>query len=352
LFNTNTVDDYRGRPVVSSPFTSNQFAGSIRVNGNVTSSYNVGIAVKTVFRDLPMSVNSSGLTTSVLPAPSGWTLDLVAGTNPNKPVISPLMLLQDLVQLPKMIRDLGRLVTKPKRLMTPQETASYYLGAQFGWLPLFEDVRKLFDLQAHIEKKINELYKLQSGRGLRRRLKMGDDTQNAKGIEVWPLYGPSNFVNFNYDVTVKRRRWATIKWKPSSLPSRRLNDAEISSRARRIVLGLTYAGMLQGAWELIPWTWVINWFTNVSKFAIANANTVPVVSSDMCFMSESKRIYIARPITSQGAKDSTLRATGAFTATTKTRIVSSVVTAGFNVPFLDTFRLSILGALFTQRLKR
>ena len=45
-------------------------------------------------------------------------------------------------------------------------------------------------------------------------------------------------------------------------------------------------------------------------------------------------------------------ASGEFTATTKTRIVSGSLTPGFNMPLWDISKLSVLVALATQRIKR
>lgn len=345
------MSDWHGRPVQSSPMTMNKTKGLLIANGGIRSTYANSIASYD-FRNWPVAANNGGLTTTPFKAPSGWTLDLVAGTNPNRPVVTPLTVIQDLIDIPRQIRDLGRLITKPKSAMSTKEASNHYLGAQFGWVPLFEDLDKLLNLQSYIHKKNVELQSLYNKGGLRRRLKFQEDHQNAESHEKYPLYGVNNHVYFPFDCSVKRRSWATIRWKPTTVPGVRPSDEALAKKARQIASGLTLRGTLQGAWDLIPWTWLLGWFTNVGKYAYAYANTVPVQHSDMCFMSEAIRTYTAKPHRTVGTSDDTLSYGGAITYTTKTRITSGSVTAGFNMPYLSMFRLSILGALFAQRTMR
>ena len=351
---TCSISDYHGRPVVASALTSTQYKGNgLRLNGQATSLYSsssVGAGDK--FDDFPIGPSTS-LTTTPLAAPSGWYLDTVAGTNPSRPVMTPPELLQDLIDIPGQLRSLGNLIRKPKSLMSAKELSSHYLCVQFGWLPLIEDIRQLLDLQSYIIKRSAELNKLYSGSGLRRRLKFADDTAVEAGVSSFPLYGPSNYVDSHYSVTVARKSWATITWKPSTPPPYHPDDSRWNDLSRRIVLGLTVEGMAKGLWNVIPWTWLLGWFTNVGKYTLAYSNTVPATHSEACFMSESVVTYSPGSVTFRNCtSDSACSLSGAFEASTKTRSVSGSLTPGFNVPFLDTFRLSILGALFTQRTMR
>lgn len=350
-----TCSDWKGRPVAPSPFSSTQSAGSgMSISGSVSTTYGVEPRNSYAFSSYPVPATTpSGITTTPFPAPAGWTLDLAAGTNPNKQVVTPLTLLQDLYELPRMILSLLKLIGKPKSLMSAKEISNHYLCAQFGWFPLIEDIHKLLHLQSYILKKNAELHKLyESGSGLRRRLRFKDETQNGSATWSYALYGPANFVDVTYDCYCHRRTWATMRWKPTTTPGYHPSEEQYASYARRIAAGLTVSGLFDGVWDLLPWSWMIDWFTNVSKFARAYANTVPVAGSDMCFMSESIRSYTPKAVTYRGCSSPNVSASGSYTRSEKTRLVSSTISAGFNVPYLDTFRLSILGALFVQRAKR
>jgi len=70
-------------------------------------------------------------------------------------------------------------------------------------------------------------------------------------------------------------------------------------------------------------------------------------------MSEVEYYVIPKgPSSPHGLKEHDVQVAGAFGNVIKTRTVSNGVAAGFNLPFMDGFKASILGALFAQRTMR
>jgi len=275
--------------------------------------------------------------------------DLLTRTNPSRPDLNPLLLLQDIVDIPAQLKDVGRLIKTPKKdLLTPKEVANQYLGASFGWLPLFKDVQDLFELQSHIHKRIMELQKLYSGKGLRRRLHLGEwHTESSNRV----LFGGTNSCSFfgRESINSQTVRWGTVRWKPSVIYSRsQPSDAEIINQAKRASIGLSVEGVLQGAWELIPWTWVLDWFTNVGHFALQYSNTVPASPTEACIMTQSIASYRwDNPVLPLGLSGGY----GDATYTSLDRYVGSG-TISASLPFIGWERLSILSALFVQRFQR
>lgn len=349
---TCSITDSWHRPIVPSPLTSTQWRGDLMANGSVTSSQSYDtLHWKFKFINYPLSAPTT-LNVTPLTAPAGWTLDLVAGTNPSRPVLMPPTLLQDIYELPKQIFESGKLLKKAKKDYTSKDAANAHLLTQFGWLPLIEDLQKLLKLQEYILKRNKELQQLYSGKGLRRRLKFSDDSQTEAGKDTLAMYGLSNYVTLGYTVTVKRRTWGTIHWRPTAPPLYHPLDYRNHNYVRNIVLGLTPEGIAKGLWDVIPWTWLIGWFTNIGKYLLAHSNTVPAAWSEACFMSEVVVNTVAGRADGSGISDLKIEISGVRQMTTKTRQVSSSITPGFNVPYLDTWRLSILSALFVQRLQR
>jgi len=352
---TDTCSDYVGTPIVDSSLTINSSRPKsvqndiLEVNGKATV-YWFGKSTH-MFDGWPVAVSTT-LDTTPLAAPSGWMLDLVAGTNPSRPVISPPMLAQDLIELPKMVYNLGKLLQTPGRVATPAGIASEYLGIKFGWLPLIDDINHLLNVQSYVLKRSKELNQLYSGRGLRRRLRFGESTANERRNTVLRYVGP-NFTSIDYDVTVTKRSWGTIHWYPTSPPPYSPSDDEQHKFARRIVLGLTPEGIARGLWDVIPWTWLLGWFTNVGKYTLAYSNTVPARHGTGCFMSQVRRHYQPGTVKYSGAyTERYVQGKGSLTLVRSTRQVSSATYAGANLPFLDGSRLSVLGALFAQRFMR
>lgn len=347
-----TCNDYVGRPVVPSPLTLINRKGEIaHVNGSAKCPGIIG-QYKVVCSNYPVTMGTS-LDTTPLSPPNGWMLDLVAGTNPSRPVVTPLTLLQDLVELPSMLREAGKFLQNPASVAAPRGAANQFLGVKFGWLPLIEDINHLMNLQQHIIKRCAELDKLNSGKGLRRRLKFGEDTKNESREAGFATYS-THTAYLKYNVDLKKRSWATITWKPTVLPPYHPSDADQHQLARRLVLGLTPEGLAKGAWDVIPWTWLIGWFTNIGKYALAYSNTVPASHGAGCFMSQSDLHLTPGTIryTPNWYEREFIPSSQGYVVSRKTRVTSTSVVAGANLPFLDGSRLSVLGALFVQRFKR
>lgn len=306
-----------------------------------------------VFHEVPYLGNDGEtIDRAAIPAPNGWHLSTVAGTNPSRPVFTPPQMIQDLITLPRMLREVGSLIRKPQKIMSAKELANFHLATQFGWKPLIEDLQKLLDLQSHILKRNEELNKLYSAQGLRRRLKFGDETRSYKGMIAISGQATSS-VSFPVSITVSKKAWATIRWKPLTPPPFHPADPAWNDYTRDIVLGLTPEGMAKGLWDVIPWTWLLGWFTNVGKYTLAHSNTVPASHSNACFMSSVTETRTAGPPVFSNAIGG-MTALGTATNSLKTRVTASsaIPAAGFNVPYLDTWRLSILGALAIQRFQR
>jgi hypothetical protein len=250
-----------------------------------------------------------------------------------------------------MLRNAVKFFQHPKTILTPKGAANEYLGLKFGWLPFINDIQELLNLQELIDKRQKELKDLyNSPKGIRRRLKFGDDTQVLKRSNTFSLQG-SSIVTCPISLTVKRARWATIRWKPTSPPAYHPDDSRFRDQTRRIILGLTPQGLAKGAWDVIPWTWLIGWFTNIGKLTTAFANTIPASHSEACFMCSWSAGAVGQDPTVSFTNRYKLNVSGLATRTVKARYVGGTVVPGFNMPFLDMSRLSVLGALGIQRFK-
>lgn len=288
---------------------------------------------------------------TLTPVKSGWELDLIAGTNPSRPVFTLPQFAQDLIELPKLLRETGNLLRKPQKLWSPREAANAHLAARFGWLPLIEDLTKLLDLQSTILKRKRELANLYSGRGLRRRLKFGKNTQVYRQVYKRAQYG-TGLVSVGLSVTVTKEEWGTIVWRPKSASYFIPGDEELNRQVRRLIFGLTVEGMAKGVWDVIPWTWLLGWFTNVGKLILSTSNTVPASYSEACLMRMVSTSVVADTPVYSG-KNYKLSVSGQYSESIKTRLVGTgSILPGFNMPFLDMSRLSVLGSLWIQRLKR
>lgn len=348
---TSSCSDSHGQPVVDSGFDSRQYTGVYpSISGSINPSFVPSASSVSEARydaytvqGLPLAMTSA----SPIPAPNGWLLDLVAGTNPSRPVLNIPEAVENIVSLPRMVKSLGDLIMSPASKMNPKGFAGEYLGVQFGWRPLIDDLTKLLDVQSYVIKRNRELNQLYSGKGLRRRLKFADDTTTTN-VNTSTSVSTSS-ITHSCSLTVKRNQWGTIHWYPTAPPAYHPDDPRWNLLTYRLVLGATPEAMLNGIWKVIPWTWLIGWFTNFGKYTLANSWTIPATHSAGCFMSKAEATYSSAGVSWTNTKGGSLSHSGVATRTVRTRTVSSTVTAGANMPYLDMFRLSILSALFVQK---
>ena len=346
---TETCDDSIGRPVTDSDFSLTRRDKTRYKGYSYTLSKPSDPLEKVVWKDfwydrqylLALGHNS----TSALPAGLGAVIR--ARTNPSRPNVTPLTIAQDLYELPKMLKDVGKLLRTPKKLLSPKELANFHLGARFGWIPLIKDVSALLHTQDYLNARIKELHRLYDSGGLGRTIQLGSDHVVSGGIESLE----SNLIQVRGSVSqgTSMKYWGSIKWRPNQPTiGHNPNDAEIIRQAKLVAGGLTPEGLIQGAWDLLPWSWMVDWFSNAGDWLTQNSYSVPATPASTCVMVERNTVYQHTVLSSPpGFRDHG----GVGLISSKQRTVSNGSLAA-RIPMIDSGRLSVLGSLFVQRFKR
>lgn len=277
-----------------------------------------------------------------------------ARSNPNRPVVSVPTFIAEAKDFINPIRLAGQVALKKKKLSKVlrrkgriKESADAYLSYKFAIEPTIRDLASLVGAQSSISKRMDELDRLYSNGGLRRR------------VDVFSGVGDSNsdlaiesglgivFRNRIHTIT-SARSWGTIRWKPIGTAAFK-NDKEKAELAARLVLGMNAENLVATAWELFPWSFMIDWFSNVGDLITAANNTVPVEASSVnCMQHRMTSISWTR---SDNENDFG-GGSALFTRETKRRDVSFGSGLTLNLPFLNGGQLSILGALSASRLSR
>jgi hypothetical protein len=279
----------------------------------------------------------------------------IALSNPSKPLFNLPLAIGELKDLPGLFMGVGNKLLR--------YGANAFLSYQYGWKPFIKDLRSFVNVHKYTHQKMRELRNLYSGNGSRRRINLGKRESSG---------GQSNILidNMPFGVEVRadmtshtiQEQWSTIRWWPTSEPPQ--GDAAMAQLANDTALGFTNAvsdwmhgsdrGKIDVAaniWALMPFSWLLGWFTNVNDFIEGARNTVPAKWEPPCIMTRRRTIYrftrrqddLTHGLVNGGD------AIGEFV--TKERVISSDVplTAGF--PFFNGTQLSILGALGIQRLR-
>lgn len=73
----------------------------------------------------------------------------------------------------------------------------------------------------------------------------------------------------------------TCYWEASD-EIKNIGDVEMAEQARILVLGLSPQMIIQHAWDLLPWSWLADWFSNFGDFLSLQNNTVASRSKEAC----------------------------------------------------------------------
>jgi hypothetical protein len=302
---------------------------------------------KVLFTDCPTSwrprpvTNTLGFTDDQLNDDLGSLAQYVAArTNPSRAHVSlPTFLgeLRDWADLPRQLRSFlqGGLIRK---------AANANISYRFGIAPFVADLRKLLDFTAAVEKRLAELKRLQKDGYIRRRVLLGYRTGVPRVENKWlqTLYAT---VTARRTTTFTMERWATIRWNISDgyvLPS---TDASRLAFARRLCAGINGFGALETAWELIPWSWLIDWFFGIGTYLKAYNNSVSCYPSNLCYMRTitSESTYVIT-----GATKGLTVTPGLESQVTKERVILPTALVYLPTPRVPAFsagQLSILGSL-------
>lgn len=257
---------------------------------------------------------------------------LLARTNPNRYDVALPVFIYELKDLPEMLRLAGNSILK--------KGAGQYLSWEFGWKPLIADLKRMLDFTGRVNKRITELHKLHSRGGLRRSMSLSQDTQESASTST---------IESNLGVVIsgrttkftKAERWGSVRWLPTALPPK--DESEYRRLALRAVYGLELSA--SNLWEAIPWSWLVDWFTDVGDFLVQYNNMIPVIPSTPCIMTRIETKVTIEPTNLPSWL------TGGSLIGTRSSKKRELVGAGLTaaLPFLTERQLSILGALFITK---
>jgi len=189
----------------------------------------------------------------------------LANMNPNRPVADIGVDLLELRELPELLRDATDLL---RHLPGGRKhSAKANIVAQFGLLPIIRDVMTLFDFANEVDKREKYLRELSSGyKRIKRKLTEEEWTTFSPAQIPWPATAEDNLVTNAAIVRCEATRtyWFSARAK-LICP---LTERDIRSISAKIVYGVHTITAKQ-LWELIPWSWLIDWFTTTGDLMAA-----------------------------------------------------------------------------------
>lgn len=300
----------------------------------------------------------------------GW-----ARARPGNPVANAGQFVAELRQLPKIPlidgpRDRilrGGLKGLPGRLLSRlasfRRLGSEYLNYQFGWAPFVRDLQEMYQLTLDIDQRLDRLRR-GNGRSLHRRRTLVDST--SVNVTESAINGPFAYLSPTPVIIGGGRTTRTVTTTEKELiwfvgrfqyyvPN--IGTLEWDKRARRALFGGNLTPSL--AWELLPWSWLVDWFTNAGDvFSNMSSNAVDNTVAKYAYVMRTRQSETLTVINTTWGGRSGTPATypaGSGTAilrtstTTKSRVTASPYGFGVTWDGLSAYQASILGALGVSR---
>jgi hypothetical protein len=265
--------------------------------------------------------------------------ELLAKTNPSRPVVDLPVFFWELRELPSLVKTTGENLLK--------RSAGSYLSYEFGWKPLIGDLVGLMKFQDHFHKRETEISSILLQGGVKRRRSLRDDTFFEEDNRIL-LDTVGTTLRVNRTRLTRRRIWATTRWVPDSTRMPPKTVREIQSLARKAVLGLAVEPAT--LWQAMPWSWMIDWFSSAGDYLEAHRNTVPAIHQKGCVMTQTETYTnFFRGEGLDAGWPRVLGGSGSQYYVTKRRRVQVNPTIAAYFPFLSRRQVSILGALSVTR---
>jgi len=281
------------------------------------------------------------------PSPFGATL--YSRMKPAEPQFEGLNALYELREVPNMLR----------QRFNPDLTgaSNYWLALQFGWKPLLSDIRSLINTQRIAEQYLKQLLR-DNGRSVRRTAKMEVSSTTSRTVSKSYAHiediGVTQLHASEHErietLTVVDNVWASARfryWLPGG--PRDINWTR-SMLAR--IYGLHPRPSV--VYNAVPWTWLIDWFTNIGDI-IDNMSpgVAERLAADYFYVMREKRETLVSEVTGRLYFDNVPRAFSVSSTAkrvTKARVSGSPFGFGINESQLSPMQWSILGALGKSRL--
>lgn len=283
---------------------------------------------------------------------SSWNR-LYASTGPLTPKVNLPLFIFELKDIPMMLKHAGDLLHKiktPSRLSLDKEAAAATLAYQFGWAPLIQDLSKLINFSELVHKRQLELRSANSSKGLKRNMTLFEDSASKTEYQLLTSFFGTAYADVV--TTTQHKVWATCRWKLRS--GQQFGREPSYKEAFKSALGFSAGQIPITVWKALPWSWLIDWFADISNVMQATYNMIYYTPTQACIM-EYRSVRETWPETSLNSPTMQGRVTAGerfYESKNRSVQLKPSVKPVLRVPFLDTFKLSILGSLAILRIHR
>lgn len=270
------------------------------------------------------------------PTDNQLAVELLAKTNPSRATFDWPTFIGELRDFPRMLKAEGDSFLRT--------AAHWNLALQFGWGPLVRDLTNMAGFHREVHKRNQEVEHLRES-GLRRKRNLWSGVRNSTNTNAI-IQSVGGIHRGDYSGVTRERTWGFVRWFPGELPPR--GSFDMTRMLNHAVNGMALSDnytLASNAWELLPWSWFIDYTTNIGDYLNAHRNSIPATHGPIQIM----RLTETTGILPEVVYSDGIRTKWTGKRTTKRRIPVSSVHPEVHLPYLSWGQLSILGSIGVTR---
>lgn len=215
-----------------------------------------------------------------VPSDAWVATEVASRTNPSRPSVSIPAAIAELKHLPKELSS--------RALRRRNDSV---VNFNFGWDPLFRDIIKTFNLAGDIERRIKVLNRLSSGSSSAQLTVFSGCVIQSSSTSVTVSYDYSRAIReLGRRVTTRYDIRGTARWRPSFDISP-LSDDDKWRLAVRILTGLEPQALFSTVYQLVPWSWLVDYFSNLGDLISLTNNSVSSLASPVAISRVKETTY-------------------------------------------------------------
>lgn len=323
-------------------------------SGGVINKFSNGVT-DSQFRDyiadwLGNIANGGHLFVSGVPSNAQASTSAVARTNPSRPYVDVPVNILDIREKPRRIlediqdlrrRGFWRAPPRPSPRDLRRGVGNAWLQYQFMIAPIVGDIVKLANATDQINRRIKAINQLFHGHGIRRTVSTFDGS--AQLVQNQTVQSAGVFINVQFTANTSVIQKVHTRWSPTTECGLQPSPEQVRAWAVRAVMGLTVD--LSTIWEITPWSWLADWFSDVGTFLKASRNIIPAQLTGVYPMTHfatrwNCADFISPPVSMSGIS---------VKSELKNRVQGFVAPTFAGLNFLSGNQMGILAALVASR---
>lgn len=214
-------------------------------------------------------------------------LELLERTSPFRPEYSVPVAIAELLDAVSLLKFAGSSLIN--------QLSGNYLNLKFGYEQLFKDIATLSGILKEVESRVKEFDSLIQHGGLHRRVALWSGSKSESGRVIEDSYG-SLLTNSDETKLTRQKVYGSVRWFPKVelLPP---PDALYAfNRALGVVLDLNPNTISWDTlWNSLPFTWLIDYFTNLGTVLNASKGRQIVVPRYITISVKTVTVVRAKP---------------------------------------------------------